>query len=335
MKKQGFAPKLIGVGVGLLVLFAAALMVGRYTISPSSFFGAIFTGDSSLAAERSVILNLRLPRTVVACLTGIALSVSGLLYQETFRNELVSPDLLGVSNGAAVGAAIAILIGLPTLAISACAFILGLATVGLTLLVSKLFRDGTKTTLVLSGVIVSGFMAAILSIVKFAADPDTTLATITYWLMGSFEDSSMTNVWIMLPIVGLCLVLLLVFGWRLNVISLGREEAQTKGLNYGLYRLAIIAISTLLTASSVACCGTVSWIGLVIPHAVRLIVGRDARRTLPFCALLGGAFMIGADVLSRTFTASELPLSAITGVLGTAGFVAILFFKRKEVTIHD
>ncbi len=335
MKKKGLIVSFAGLATLLVLLFAMALMVGRYAISPSSFFRAIFTSSEEVATERSVILNLRLPRTVIACLTGIALSVSGLLYQETFRNELVSPDLLGVSNGAAVGASIAILLGLPTILVSASAFVLGVIAVIITCLISRLFKSGSKTVLVLSGVIVSGFMSAVLSILKFAADPDTTLATITYWLMGSFEDSKMVNVWIMLPIVASCVVILLLFGWRINVISLGKEEAQTKGLNYKFYRLAIIGISTLLTASSVACCGCVSWIGLTIPHIVRLMVGKNTRRSLPFSILLGGSFMIGADILSRTFTASEIPLSAITGVVGTVLFVVILLAKKKEVVNHD
>ncbi len=335
MKRKWHIALFVGLAALLIVLFATALMVGRYTISPSSFFKALFTSSEEVATERSVILNLRLPRTIIACLTGIALSVSGLLYQETFRNELVSPDLLGVSNGAAVGASIAILLGWSTIFVSLSAFILGVITVIVTCLISKLFKNGSRTVLVLSGVIVSGFMSAMLSIIKFVADPDTTLATITYWLMGSFEDSKMINVWIMLPIVVSCVIVLLLFGWRINVISLGREEAQTKGLNYTLYRLAIIGISTLLTASSVACCGCVSWVGLAIPHVVRLMVGKNTRRSLPFSIVLGGSFMIGADILSRSFAASEVPLSAITGSFGTALFVLILLLRKKEVVNHD
>ncbi len=186
-----------------------------------------------------------------------------------------------------------------------------------------------------SGVIVSGFMSAVFSVLKFVADPDTTLATITYWLMGSFEDSKMINVCVMFPIVACCLIVLLLFGWKINVISLGREEAQTKGLNYSLYRFVIIGISTLLTASSVACCGCVSWVGLAIPHVVHLIVGKDTRKSPPFSILLDGSFMTGADILSRSFAASEIPLSAITEIIGTALFVVILLIKKKEVVNHD
>ena len=335
MKKKWLVALFVGLAALLIVLFAVALMVGRYTISPSSFFKALFTSSEEVATERSVIVNLRLPRTIIACLTGIALSVSGLLYQETFRNELVSPDLLGVSNGAAVGASIAILLGLPTIFVSVSAFILGVITVFITCLISKLFKNGSRTVLVLSGVIVSGFMSAVLSILKFVADPDTTLATITYWLMGSFEDSKMVNVWIMLPVVACCVAFLLIIGWRINVVSLGAEEAQTKGLNYKFYRLAIIGISTLLTASSVACCGCVSWVGLAIPHVVRLMVGKNTRRSLPFSIVMGGSFMIGADILSRTLAASEIPLSAITGIIGTLLFVVILLLRKKEVVNHD
>jgi iron complex transport system permease protein len=173
-------------------------------------------------------------------------------------------------------------------------------------------------------------MSASLSVVKYFADPTTTLASITYWMMGSFENSTMEYVYILLPIVGLCCALLLILSWRINVVALGQEEAQTKGINYTFYKFLIIGIATLLTASCVAYSGVVSWIGLVIPHIVRLIVGRDTRRSIPLCITFGGIFMIIVDILARSFTKSEMPLSAVTGILGTVIFVIILIIRRKE-----
>ena len=210
------------------------------------------------------------------------------------------------------------------------AFTLGIVTVIITILISKLFKNGSSMTLILAGIIVGGFMSAALSMVKYFADPTTTLTTITYWLMGSFENSTMNIVYVMLPVVIASCVILLVLSWRINVVALGQEEAQTKGINYKFYKYLIIGIATLLTAVTVAFNGTISWVGLVIPHAVRLISGRDTRRSIPLCITFGGVFMIIVDILSRTFTKAEIPLSAVTGLLGTIIFVIILVSKRRD-----
>lgn len=315
-------------------VFVTALMVGKYSIPIPDFFRAVFTNDEAFATQRSVIYSLRLPRTLIAGLTGIALSLSGLLYQEIFQNKLTSPDLLGVSSGAAVGAAFAIILELGSAFVSIFAFIAGVGTVLLTLLLSKLFKNGSSITLVLAGIIVGGFMSALLSVIKFMADPMTTLASITYWLMGSFENSTMNNVWILLPIVGVCCLVLVVLSWRINIVAMGREQAQTKGINYTLYRILIIGMATLLTATAVSFSGTIGWIGLVIPHVVRTLVGRDTRRTIPLCITFGGVFMIAVDILSRSFTNQEIPLSAVTGVIGTIIFVIILIIKRRELNAY-
>lgn len=320
--------------LSFICLFAFALMIGKYSITIPDFIKAVFTNDEAYQTQRSIIINLRLPRTLVAALSGIGLSLSGLLYQEIFQNKLTSPDLLGVSSGAALGAAIAITLGLSSIFVSVFAFLLGIGTVVITILISKLFKNGTSITLILAGIIVGGFMSAALSLVKYFADPTTTLATITYWLMGSFENSTMKIVYVMLPIVVASCVVLLVLAWRINIVALGQEEAQTKGINYKLYRYLIIGLATLLTACAVAFNGTISWVGLVIPHIVRLISGRDTRRSIPLCITFGGLFMIIVDIISRTFTKSEIPLSAITGLLGTVIFVVILLSKRREYNEH-
>ena len=320
--------------LSFVCLFVFALMIGKYSISIPDFVKAVFTNDEAYQTQRSIIINLRLSRTLVAALSGIGLSLSGLLYQEIFQNKLTSPDLLGVSSGAALGAAIAITLGLSSIFVSVFAFLLGIATVVITILISKLFKNGSSITLILAGIIVGGFMSAALSLVKYFADPTTTLASITYWLMGSFENSTMKIVYVMLPIVVVSCVVLLVLSWRINIVALGQEEAQTKGINYKLYRYLIIGIATLLTACAVAFNGTISWVGLVIPHIVRLISGRDTRRSIPLCITFGGLFMIIVDIISRTFTKSEIPLSAITGLLGTVIFVVILLSKRREYNEH-
>ena len=314
-----------------VVIFALALILGRYKIAIDDFFKAVFTDDSALDTQRSIIVNLRFPRTIMAAFVGIGLSLSGLLYQETFRNKLVSPDLLGVSAGASVGAALAIVLGLSSALISVFAFLMGLLTVFATVMVSKLFRNGSSTILLLSGIIVGGFMSAILSMIKYFSSDITTLASITYWLMGSFESADMKRDYILMGVVIVCVVVLLLISHPINLVNQGKAEAQTKGINYNFYRGLIIVLATVLTAISVCFCGTISWIGLVIPHIVRLLAGRDAKRTIPLCITFGGTFMIVVDVLSRTFTDSEIPLSAVTGLLGTVIFVVILIIKRRKL----
>ena len=320
--------------LAFFVVFVIALMVGRYNIGVSDFFKAFFTNDANYNIQRSIIYDLRLPRTLMAALVGIGLSLSGLLYQETFRNNLVSPDLLGVSAGASVGAAIAIVLGLSSVFISLFSFVAGLITVFITVFTARLFKNGSQTILLLSGIIISGLMTSILSFIKYFADPETTLASITYWDMGTFQNAIMDEVWILIGVVGSCTILLLTIAWRINIIGLGREDAQTKGINYTFYRYLIIAVATLLTAICVCFCGKVSWIGLVIPHMVRMLVGRNTKRTIPLCITFGGVFMILCDILARSFTDSELPISAVTGLFGTVVFIAILFSKRRKLNEH-
>lgn len=318
-----------------LIAFTAGLSFGRFHIGFEDVLKALFTSESTYDMERNIILKLRLPRTVIAMLTGMALSVSGLLYQEVFQNKLVSPDLLGVSNGASVGAALAIVLGFSSVTIGLFAFIFGIMAVAFTMLIYKAFRNRASAILVMAGIIVGGLMSSLLSFTKYFASDEVVLSSITYWLMGSFENSTMKGVLIMLPIVVICCSFLLVISWRINLIALGREEALSKGVNYDFYRMIIILISTLLTAITVSFCGVISWIGLVIPHIARLLVGRNTRKSIPVCMAIGGIFMIIADILSRIFTAAEIPLSAVTGLFGTIVFVAILIGRRKRVQTDD
>ena len=318
----------------LVVIFATALMIGRYNIRIDEFLEAIFTNKTGLDTQRSIIVNLRLPRTIMAAFVGIGLSLSGLLYQETFRNKLVSPDLLGVSTGSSVGAAFAIVLGLSSALISVFAFLMGIITVIITVLIAKLFRNGSSTILLLSGIIVGGFMSAILSLIKYFSNDITTLASITYWLMGSFENADLNRDYILMGVVIVGVIILLLITHPINLINQGKSEAQTKGINYNFYRYLVIGLSTLLTAISVCFCGTVSWVGLVIPHIVRLLAGRDAKRTIPLCITFGATFMIITDIFSRSFTDSEIPLSAVTGLIGTLIFVVILIIKRRKLNEH-
>lgn len=317
----------------LIVVFFLALLMGRYSVSLEAFWTVITGGNPANAIDKSVILTLRLPRTIVALLVGVALSLSGLVYQETFQNKLVSPDFLGVSTGAGFGATIAIVLGCTGLMISFTAFLFGILTMLITVFIAKMFRSQSQTTLLLSGIIVGGFMSAGISFIKFMADTDKQLGEIVYWLLGTFSKATIKDVWILLPIVAVCALVLYLIRWRINIVALGRSEATTLGLNYTFYRGLIIVISTLLTAAAVAYSGIVGWIGLIIPHLVRLLVGRDSKKTIPLTIMFGATFTIVCDIISRSFTASEIPLSAVTGFLGTPIFIAVLYARRK--TIYD
>jgi len=326
----------IALSVGIFILiFLVALWMGRYPLE----FGDVidyFTGNLPKSSnEYKVIHELRIPRTIVAALVGIGLGLSGLLYQETFQNKLVSPDFLGVTSGACVGAALAILLGLSALMISLFAFVMGIITVVFTLSLAKVFQNRSPTILLLSGIIIGGLMSALLSMIKYFADPESTLASITFWLMGSCEHVTMKDVGLLLPLIAGCSVILLSIRWRINLVALGREEAQTKGLNYVLYRRLIIVMATLMTTSAVSIVGSVGWIGLVIPHMVRLLVGRNTANTIPLTILFGGVFMIIVDILSRSFTNSEVPLAAISGLFGTVIFIAIIYIRRRSILESD
>lgn len=312
----------------LIVLFFIALIVGRYSIGITNFFNALFTNKLEYETERNVIVNLRIPRTIVALLAGIALTISGLLYQEVFQNKLTSPDLLGVSNGAGFGASIAIISTIPSAFISIFAFLFGLGTVFITIIISKIFKNGKSVTLLISGIIVSAFMSSCIAFSKYLAKDESQLANITYWLMGSFANIDYQSVYVLTPIISICTIIVILFRWRLNIVALGEEVAKSKGINYNLYKYAIIGIATLLTTSVVAFCGTISWVGLVIPHLVRLISGGNNAKNIPFCITFGGSFMILTDIISRSFTSQEIPISAVTGILGTIIFIFIIAYKK-------
>ena len=281
----------------------------------------------------SVVLAVRLPRLVGAMLVGAALSLSGAAYQSLFRNPLVSPDLLGISSGACVGAASAILLGLPAPLVQLSALGTGLLTVFLTTLIPRLFRNRSSLMLVLSGVIMSGFTSALLGVAKYVADPENQLASIVYWTMGSFSNTRMKDVLLISPPLLAAMAVLLLLRWRINLLSLGDAEAGSLGVDVRKARGVPILCSTVLTACAVCLCGTIGWAGLIVPHLGRLIVGQDNRYLLPMSAVLGALFLVVVDTLARNLTGSEIPLSIITGVLGTPLFVWLL--ARQKARIGD
>ena len=278
------------------------------------------------------MFTLRVPRAVGAFFVGGALALSGATYQGVFKNPLVSPDLLGISSGACVGAAGAILLGLNTWGIQISAFVTGIAAVALTALVPRLLKNSSMTMLVLSGIVVSGIMNSLLGLLKYVADPETELAAITYWQLGSMTKVMTADLIRALPAILVCTVLLLLLRWRLNLLSLGEGEARMLGVNTGLLKAVVIACSTMLTACSVSLCGTIGWVGLVIPHLSRMLVGADNTRSLPVAFLLGGLFLLVIDTLARTITSAEIPLSVLTGIVGAPFYSFVLAKQRMKLS---
>jgi len=327
--------RLIAILITLTVaLVLLALSVGRYSINPLDVIGAVgdkITGAEGNEAMQNVLFLLRLPRVFAALLVGAALSVAGAAYQSVFRNPLAAPDLLGVSQGASVGAAAAILIGagLPFLQFSA--FIGGLVAVFIATSLPRLFRNTSNLMLVLAGIIVGGLMNSVLGTMKFLAEESTELSAIVFWQMGSLSRVNTSQVLsITIPAL-VCTAIIIIISWRLNILSLGDQEAKTVGVNVTLMRSITIACASLLVASTVSISGNVYWIGLVIPNFGRLLTGPDNTKLVPVAALLGGCFMLAIDTAARTITTMEIPLSILTGIVCVPLYVLLLY--RSQVKL--
>lgn len=280
----------------------------------------------------TVVFRIRLPRILAAMLVGAALSASGAAYQGMFKNPMVSPGILGVSAGASLGAALAILLSCGIVGIQFGAFAGGMLAVALTYFVSAWLgkRGDTTLVLILTGIIVGMLFTSFLSLIKYAADPYTKLPAITYWLMGSLASVNGRDVSAALWPVGLGLFLLLLLRWNLNVMSFGDEEAKALGVNTARLRLLVIVCATLMTASAVAISGVIGLVGLVVPHLARLLVGPDYERLLPAATLLGSLFLLVVDNLARTLYAVEIPLGILTSFIGAPFFLYLLINTRKK-----
>ena len=334
-KKQG---RLINLGLFLLLLalILACLCVGKYSIPPGECIRILFgkllhltSGWDSM--DENMLIGVRLPRTMATVLVGAALALSGAVYQGIFKNPLVSPDFLGVSAGACVGAAIAILLGLAAGLVQIFAFLGGILAVTLTILIPRLLRSDSNIMLVLAGIITGGAMSSVLGFIKYIADPETQLAAITYWQLGSFAYVKAGTVLSVLPLSIAAAVVVLAMAWWINILSLGEQEAQTLGANVSLLRGICIVCSTVLTAGAVCISGTIGWVGLVIPHFGRMMVGSDNRILLPGCCIIGGIFMLLVDTVTRIIGPAEMPVSILTGIIGAPFFAWLLYRQRRNL----
>lgn len=337
------ASRAVAVGIALAVLLVviafASMMMGAYSMEPAQVMQLIAAwarGDLAAQDPRSVtvLFSIRLPRMALAVLVGASLSVSGAAYQGIFRNPMVSPDILGVSNAASVGVAIGLLLGWPTLMVHAVSFAFGIAAVLLVLAIAHAVggRSGNTTiVMILSGVVIGSMCSAVLSLIKYVADPDNVLPAITYWLMGSFSRANnLANMTVMFTIFLLGAGTLMLLRWKLNAMTFGEEEARTLGVDVKRTRVAIILASTLMTSATVCMCGVVGWVGLIIPHIVRLMMGPDYRTLLPLSMLTGACFMLVVDDVARTIVAGELPIGVLTALIGAPLFIYMLFKSRSK-----
>ena len=325
MKKRTLL--LLAAALALAVIGSAAL--GRYPIGVREITGILAARLFPIApfwsaTQETLLLNHRLPRVLLACLVGCSLSAAGAAYQGIFRNPMAAPDLLGASSGAAFGAALAILLGLGGAALLALSFSMSLATVLLVLFLGRRSGGGRTVGLILSGIMVSSLLSSGTSLVKLLADPQEQLPAITYWLMGSLNGAQARDVRFAALPMALGLIPLLLLRWRVNLLTMGEDEARTLGVNASRLRTVVVLCATLLTAASVAVSGMIGWIGLVVPHLARRLVGSDYRALLPASMLLGALFLLLADDVSRTLLATELPIGILTALLGAPFFLYLI-----------
>jgi iron complex transport system permease protein len=324
--------------IALVLAALGALAAGRFHVPPLKTLPILLGRIAGVRGDwtgqmENVVFRVRLPRVCAAILTGSALSVSGAVYQGVFRNPLVSPGLLGASSGSCVGAAAAILLHLRPFAIQLFALSAGVLAVALAALVSRLLKNGSALMLVLSGVIVSGFMDAILGALKYMADRESELAAIVFWTMGSLASVKPLDVLLIAPGILLALFAVMMFRWRINILALDDDEAVSLGVNIRMMRGVLVLCSTALTSLAVCVSGAVGWVGLAVPHLARLLAGNDNRMLLPLSAVIGALFMLAVDTLARTVSASEIPLSVLTGIIGTPLFVWLLVIRRTEARL--
>lgn len=324
--------ELIFISISLLVLAALVLVslgIGRYSISVSAILNYLFTDQPYDPNLPIVLVNIRLPRIVGAIAVGGALSISGAAYQGMFRNPMVSPDILGVTSGAGFGAALGILLSVPVLVIQTFSFLGGIGAVLIAVSISKWIGKAHDRilVLVLSGMVISSLFGAMLSLLKYVADPDEKLPAITYWLMGSLASIRMDDLKVVIPIILAGAVPLILVSWRINVLSFGEDEARSLGLNAGRLRVVIIVCASLITACIISVSGIVGWVGLIIPHLTRMLVGADHKILLPSSFLLGSIFLLIVDTVARTLASIEIPLGILTSVIGAPLFI---YFLKKS-----
>jgi iron complex transport system permease protein len=329
----------VAVLAGLVMLAALAawsLALGSFPLAPREvarvLWAALSGGDSGVGDNaRAIVLEIRGPRIAAALCVGAALGAAGAAFQNVFRNPLVSPDILGVSSGCALGAVAGILAGLPAAAMQGLAFAGGLAAVMLVLAIGSLVRGHDRVlTLVLTGVVIGSLFGAGVAFAKTIADPYNQLPSITFWLLGSFGGVLPGDLVVAVPLMLVGIAPLVLLRWRIDVLALPDDEARALGVDVPKLRLVVIAAATLATSAAVAIAGVIGWVGLVVPHAARLLAGPAFARVLPLSAILGAGFLVVVDTVCRTASPGELPPGVVTALVGTPAFIALLAASARR-----
>ncbi len=301
--------------------------IGRYSISISETLKILCGGVKEASQQDvaySVVFNVRLPRIVLAALVGAGLACSGTAFQGLFTNPLATPDTLGVASGASFGAVLALMFDANMIIVQLMALIFGLAACFITYNISKIKGQSSIVMIVLAGMVVSAMFQAFVSLLKYVADPQDKLPSITYWLMGSMSSATYKTLTLGSPFIIIGLVILFALRWRLNILSLNEDEVKSMGMNIKAMRFLVILAASLITSSCVSMCGQVGWVGLLIPHVSRMLMGSNNRTVVPLSISLGAVFMLIMDTFARSATAAEIPLSILTAIIGAPFFILLL-----------
>lgn len=323
------------IGAVLVIVMLAAMGIGRYSISLSQIINTLLP-ESLAAAEvdpnvRTVIYTIRLPRVLLAVLAGSGLAVAGAAFQSLFSNPLATPDTLGVATGASFGATLGIMLGLNSWGIQSCAFLAGLACVILVYGISRVKGQSSMIMIILAGMVISSLFEAMVSLLKYTADPQDQLPQITFWLMGSLSGVGFQDLMLGSPFIIIGIVTIFLLRWKMNMLSLHEDEARSLGVNVKMVRILTILAAALITASVVSMCGSIGWVGLLIPHISRMIFGNNNKSVIPASMAFGAIFMVVIDTIARSATAAEIPISILTAVIGAPVFIVLL---RKTGGIH-
>ncbi len=327
--KSKFGLKTMILIIVFVVVFFGSFVLGRYPIMPDELIRILLSRVIDIQqtwpdAAENVVFNIRLPRVLAAGLVGASLAVAGVCYQGMFQNPMVSPGILGASSGAGFGAALAILLGFSYLTISISAFLFGLGAVLLAYAISRMSKINPLLAMVLAGMLISSLFSSGISFIKLVADTQQALPAITYWLMGSLVSIQQQDIAFAFGPIALGMIPLFLLRWRINLLTVGEEEALSMGIDTTKLRLVVITCATLLTAISVSISGVIGWVGLVIPHFCRMIFGYDYRRLIPTNLLFGATFLIVVDNVARLATTAEIPIGILTSFIGAPIFVYLI-----------
>lgn len=330
LSNNSFFPRQLALMISVLLLGIGSLCLGQFPLSLSDVFHQLthFSNEQSMSGQ--IVWSVRLPRILMALLAGGALGLCGATLQGVFHNPLVDPHIIGVTSGSAFGGTLAILLGLEPVLMMGSTFFFGLAALILVYAIAALQGKENALILILSGIILSGFFAALVSLIQYLADTEEVLPNIVFWLLGSFATANWHKVWMLAIPVSVAALILFQLRWRINLLSLNDKDAKALGVAVVPLRRSVLVCCALLVAAQVAVSGSIAWVGLVIPHLARLLVGVDHRRLLPTAFWLGGGFMIVVDDIARTFLQAEIPLGIITALLGAPLFTFLLIQSSRR-----